>query len=224
MNFQKMITVVTLTILLGCRDGNEKQLVEMLNQNEKTFNKNKFELVNYTLVDTLYETNRVDLISSKLKNFTEVRENTLVFNDEHIIEIPDSSEPYIPSYYEWREGLYSTQLYDHIVKHNFIDEYGVPSRVLNASNYRGNEDFGKIMLTDLTLRKLFIDAAKGYDEFKGAFHPDSITHYLILEKEASSKIIGYVYKLKYRSNNVLTQKTVITDSKTGDIVLYWNSN
>lgn len=210
-----LVFFLAVIFLFSCNNKNDEIVVEFLNNTEKEFDKNKFEMVSLDLLDTIYE---LDIFNySDYSDYPKVEYDAGMLDTVAVPEIQQEvywySEPYSKAFYNFLR--YNGENSDYI-----IDYDGNKNSFLNSLVKNSYEEFRKKFLKDDQFQIRLKDEIKQYPYFKGVFSSDSLLKFIYLENVKSKKLYGFLYQLTYRSNSILHKKKLIFNSEKNRIIAF----
>jgi hypothetical protein len=214
--------LVTLLItIVSCKDSKKEIILNFLNNTEKKFDKNNFELVNLSMIDTIYEIDKYQYSNyrdyykhDEYEIVDSVVVDTAAVDDDTINDIFWDYEPYSKAFYNFIR-------YDGNNSYYYInDKYDENNFLMSVvkSNYY---NFKVKLIGDLAFQnKLKSEISQYPDYFKGVFSSDSLIKFINIEKEKSKIVYGYRYDLSFRSNDELRRMIIIFDNKYSNVLAF----
>jgi hypothetical protein len=210
---------VFLILNLACHKFSVKEqlVIDYLNKNEKTFDRESFHLVELTLQDTImaHEIYKI----SDIPGFR-TEEYYGDISDWDLIPVIDSAwaDGYVPPRtIDWEEEDYPVKLYstlkderEYTVSYN----YQIIKDFFNKKNIVSMKDFERELMNNT----VFVDSLQvkmGYytEPFSGCFDSDSLKKYIGISKIKRETLYGYLYLLKFRTKDELKTRKLLFNSK-----------
>lgn len=196
-----MLLITSLLILTSCNPNSNKEdaILSYLNNNEREFDKTKFELIEIKQLDTIFALD--DLV---LYNYDP---DTIAVDTFTHIKFESKKDTI-----NWSTETFSHVIYSLISLH---DNYLLNDRQSNlflnsivSSNYHV---FKKSLLYDTNFQNKLIEEFQAYDTFQFISEPRIILDYINTEIKKSKEVYGIKHSVKFRVNHKLKEKMLIFD-------------
>lgn len=198
-----MLLITSQLILTSCNPNSNKEdaILSYLNNNEREFDKTKFELIEIKQLDTIFALD--DLV---LYNYDP---DTIAVDTFTHIKFESKKDTI-----NWSTETFSHVIYSLISLH---DNYLLNDRQSNlflnsivSSNY---DTFKKSLLYDKIFQNKLIEEFQTYDTFQYISEPKVILDYIKTEVKKSKEVYGIKHSVKFRVNHKLNEKMFVFDKR-----------
>jgi len=198
--------LVFLAISCSQSSTQEEKIVDFLNKNEKTFDKNSFELIELVEIDTVTDNERYTV--SEILDPGD-------FNKYEYYEVDTIDSSAALRSISWDIEDYPVLLHRTLTDFDQFSSFHDYNRIQTFFRETRTNSL-KSFEREFTANDVFVDSLRSqmayYGEpFTGCFDSDSLIKYVSLSRAKRKSIFGYLYLLKFRSKNVLKVRRILYD-------------
>ncbi len=203
-----ILLITSLLILTSCNPNSNKEdaIISYLNNNEREFDKTKFELVEIKQLDTVFALD--DLALNYYYTGSGYIDTTSMS-----INAPIKFESKKDTI-DWSKETFSNRIYSLI---NLYDDYllnnGQSILFLNSIVSSNYDTFKKSLLYDKIFQNKLIEEFQTYETFQYISEPKVILDYIKTEVKKSKEVYGIKHLVKFRVNHKLKEKMFVFDKR-----------